>query len=236
MAPLTQGRPKELLSLGRRSILERVIDEGIRAGADETIVVSSARKPEIEAAITEWNRGPFREARVRVVEQAEMRGLGDAVLGTCDVSDEVLVLLGDCVYFGESPAERMASLVYRGVDGCIAVESVSDDEVSRYGICEVDEMGTIRGILEKPQPDETSSRWAVAARYAFGAPAFAAMRHWFPCERERRSSGEISLTAGIQHAIREGFELKAVALHGTQERLDCGTPEEYLQTRGRPWD
>jgi dTDP-glucose pyrophosphorylase len=236
MAALTGGEPKELLPLGRQSVLERVIDEAVRAGADETVVVSSARKPGIEKAINEWSQGRFREAKVRVVNQSTPRGLADALMSAPDIEDEVLILLGDCVFEGSSPAERMATLLYRGGDGCVAVETVSDDEVSRYGICEIDEMGAIRRIVEKPRPEDIASRWAVAARYAFSSPLFSRLREWFDEASRDCPESEITLTALVQTAIENGFDIKAVALQPDQARVDCGTPEEYAAARRLAWD
>ncbi len=235
MADVTGGGPKELLTLGHRTVLERVIDEAIRAGADETVIISSAQKPEIAEAVDAWSAGPFREACLRVVNQPAPRGLGDAVLWPETVGD-ALVLLGDCAYHGGSPLERMARLLYRGIDGCIAVEEAPEEEIGRYGICDVDDMGTIRRVIEKPRPDETSSRWAIAARYCFGARLMAALREWHADYSVEHPVGEFSLTPGFQWAIAQGFELKAVALQPGQARVDCGTPEEYQAARRMGWD
>lgn len=231
MAALTGGTPKELVTLGRRTVLERVVDEAMHAEVDEIVVVSSPAKPAIEEAVNEWSKGRFRDARLRVAYQSEARGLADAVF-SADVEDDVLVLLGDCVFNGGSPVERMSNLVYRGIDGCIAVESVSDADVSRYGICEVNEMGSISRILEKPKPNETQSRWAVAARFAFSARILARI-----AELAQGITGpDLPLTPLIAQAIAEGADLKAVALQPGMERVDCGTPEEYQAARRMPWD
>lgn len=231
MAALTGGMPKELVTLGRRTVLERVIDEAMHADVDEIVIVSSPAKPAIQTAVEEWSAGKFREARLRVAFQSEPRGLADAVFAA-DVEDDVLVLLGDCVFNGGSPVERMSNLVYRGIDGCIAVENVPDADVSRYGICEVNDMGSISRIIEKPNPTETDSRWAVAARYAFSARVLARM-----AEIAQEITGpDLPLTPLITQAIAEGADLKAVALQPGMDRVDCGTPEEYQAARRMPWD
>lgn len=231
MAAVTQGGAKELLPLGRRTVLERIIDEALHADVDEVVVISSPEKPEIEDAIQSWTAGRFREARLRVVHQHEPRGWAEAVF-LAEAQDDVLVLLGDCVYHGGSPCQRMANLVYRGIEGCVAVEEVSEKDVPRYGICEINKLGSIERIIEKPQPTETQSRWAVAARYAFSGSLLAEMQQLYM----DRSGSDMPLTPIMAAAIVNGRELKAVALQPGQERVDCGTPDEYQAARRLPWD
>lgn len=225
MAVVTQGRPKELLKLGRRTVLDRIIEEAREAGADEIVVVTSPNKPEIAEALADQD--------VRIAIQPTMRGVADAVV-RASVDDDVLVMLGDAVFLGGSPSARMAELVYKGLDGAIAVERVSEADMSLYGIVEIDDFsGGIRRILEKPKPNETPSRWAVAARYAFSRPLMAEITDAVGLAE---ASGEIGLTQILMQAIAGGTDLKAVALQGEQQRVDCGSPEEYSAARRLPWD
>jgi len=78
-------------------------------------VISSPQKPEIEEAVTEWGKGRFRSANLRVEYQTEPRGWADAVF-LPRLESDVLVMLGDCVYRGGSPCERMVNLIARGVN------------------------------------------------------------------------------------------------------------------------
>jgi UTP-glucose-1-phosphate uridylyltransferase len=226
MASVTGGAPKELLKLGHRTILARVAEEAREAGADEVVVVNSPDKPAIDEAA--------REVDARVVYQPVMRGLGHAIaLGSNE--QDALVLLGDCVFAGGPPTGRMANLLLMGLDGAIAVEEVPEEEVHRYGIAEIDAMGTITSIREKPRPDETDSRYAVAGRYAFSARFLAFLRDYVEHHLPRRDN-EINVTEAIAAAIAQGMEFKAVALQPGQQRVDCGTPEEYAEARRLTWD
>lgn len=158
MASVTGGAPKELLALGSRSVLDRIIDEAKSAGVTEIVVINSPNKPGIDDFATQNGLG--------VVVQPEPRGLGHAV-AQAPVSD-VLILLGDTVYRGGAPSRALAEAI-GGWDGAVAVEPIPDAEVSQYGIVEFVAGGRIHRMLEKPNPAETSSRFAVAARYAFSA-------------------------------------------------------------------
>lgn len=228
MASLTGGRPKELLPLGSRRILGRIIEEAKEAGAARTIIVNSRSKPDIDLLA--------QKEHVEVTHQETPKGLADAIL-SADVEGDCLILLGDAVFHGGSPATRMANLVFRGIDGCIAVEPVDEATMSLYGIVEVNEgNGAIQRILEKPKPADTPSRYAVAARYAFSGRFMAFLNDYVSSPEVREQEGEIGITEVINAAIEAGYDLKAVALAPDQKRVDCGSPEEYQAARLIPWD
>lgn len=236
MNSVTGGKPKELLPLGSKSVLERIMDEARTADVDGVSVINSHFKPEIDDAIDEWSHGPFSDLPLRVDFQVEPRGLGHAI-ACAHTESEALVLLGDNVYHGGSPVHRMASLVFRGIDGCIAVEHVDESLVHLYGIVEIDEFnGNILRVLEKPDPSQTKSRWAVAGRFAFGKPFMGLLAEY--CEDPVRliRPEEIGLTEIIEVAIGQGMDFKAVALQAGQKRVDCGSAAEYAQARRLDWD
>lgn len=228
MAAVTGGGPKELLKLGSRSVIQRVVDEAIEAEVDRIAVISSPNKPEIDEFA--------RQSHLDILHQPLMRGLADAVC-LAGTIDDVIVLLGDCVYQGGSPASRMVALIDKGVHGCIAVEQVPDHEVSRYGIVEINEFnGAIKKILEKPSLEETGSRWAVAARYAFSKPLMSFLCEACEAALRNQTEGEVSLTEILREAIAAGYDIKAVAVQKDQKRVDCGSPEEYAEARILNWD
>jgi len=222
MASVTDGGAKEALPLGRKTVLGLIIEEA-RTAVEEVVVINSPGKPEVDAIASEYG--------ARVIVQPEMRGLAHAISLAGDDAD-ALVLLGDTVMAGGSPVERMANLIYRGIDGAIAVQEVPEELVPQYGIAEIDEMGRIHRLREKPQIGETHSRWAVAARYAFSSALLGQIGRAVAMSRE---SGEIGLTEILEDAIVNGRDIKAVALQPGQERIDCGSPESYRIARGLPW-
>jgi UTP-glucose-1-phosphate uridylyltransferase len=229
MASVTGGKPKELLRLGSETVLGRVLEEAREAGCERAVVVNSPDKPEIDAFLAE-------QPDIAVAYQAEMKGLAHAI-ACAEAESDVLVLLGDVVYHGGSPAERMANLLYRGLDGCIAVEHVPEERVQHYGICDVDEgIGQIRKILEKPAPHQTESRWAVAGRYGLSHRAMQFLGDYVLAHDRADRAAEIDLTGAINAMIESGMDFRAVALQPDQERVDCGNPEEYAAARRLPWN
>jgi len=236
MNAVTGGKPKELLTLGKTTVLERVLMESREADVDGVVVVNSRLKHEVDDAIDEWSHSVFADLPIKVAYQEEQRGLGHAVAAAM-VEDDALVLVGDVVYHGGSPTHRMVNLIHRGIDGCLAVEHVDEAQMHLYGIVEIDDYsGAIRRVLEKPSPPDTHSRWAVAGRFAFSRAFMALLADY--CEDPQRllRPAEINLTEVINLAIREGMDFKAAALQPDQKRVDCGSAAEYSAARSLSWD
>jgi dTDP-glucose pyrophosphorylase len=226
MASVTDGAPKELLRLGGKTVLELIIAEARLCEPDEIIVVSSPTKPQLSLAAMELG--------AKVELQVRSAGLGDAI-ATAGVEDDAIVLYGDCVFKGGSPSERLAELTRKGIDGCIAVEPVDDEGTRLYGIVEVDEYtGGIKRILEKPGPQGTDSRWAIAARFSCSVRLMAFINTYVRSHTSPEGK-ELSMTPVFQYAISEGFDLKAVPMMPGQKRVDCGSPEEYNAARWLDW-
>ncbi|WP_048078091.1 sugar phosphate nucleotidyltransferase, partial [Halorubrum sp. AJ67] len=93
MRPLTDRRPKPLLPVGNRSLLEQVF-EAAREVVDEFVVVTGYRGDAIRESIGE----SYRDRPVHYVEQAEALGTAHAVAQAEPVvDDDFLVLNGDVV-------------------------------------------------------------------------------------------------------------------------------------------
>lgn len=224
MMAVTGGAPKELLTLGRAPTIARVIGEARQAGIERIVVVSAPDKPELDEFLKDY--------RVEIVHQPAMRGLADAI-ACADVDDAAVVLLGDGAYHGGSPVARMAELLEKGIDGAVAVEATDDEGTRRYGIVDVDEWrGGVLRIREKPGPEATPSRWAVAGRYALSRRLMAFLSE---AVHAHEGLGELGMTPVLSAAIAEGFDLKAVALGPEMRRVDVGTPEEYAQAQALAW-
>src|SRR5262249_41246952 len=156
------------------------------------VVVVSPGKPDL-AAVLEG---------VQTVEQPAATGLAPAVLLGARLGPAI-VLLPDTIFYPNAPTGRLAQALSRGFDIAIAVERVVDEDVSPYGIVEWSgENGRIPRIREKPRPDETSSRWAIAARFGLSARTL-----YFVKQRveELSSAGrEIDLPPLLDAAIEAG--------------------------------
>lgn len=218
MLDVTGGGPKELLPLGSKTVLERVVAEAYDAGCQSVVVVGSPEKPALRALVHSM-------PGVRYAEQCRPLGLGHAIACSGIRGEAALVLMADVLIW---PPGALRALVQAVADGAWAgatVRHVADADVSRYGIVEFGEGGSVVGLLEKPDATATTSRWAVAGRYAFSKDALDALAHEASVFD---GPGEYHPTPLVQLGIASGLRFAAVPI-GDARVLDCGSPEGYQE-------
>lgn len=149
--PLTRDRPKALLPVGGRPMLDRVLEALEGVGADGTYVVTNAR---FASHFEEWASS---RPGVRIVDDGttsdedKLGAIGDIafVLDAVPVDDDLVVVAGDNLFsddlsgFGSFSRERDAPV--------LAVYDVGDiAQMPKYNAIETDEAGRITFFEEKP--------------------------------------------------------------------------------------
>ena len=228
LLPITKVIPKEMLPLGRKPVLEFIVDELISIGITHFHFVVSPEKLSIPAYFDE-----FAGIEVSYSIQSQQNGLADAVLCAEDfvAGDSFIVALGDSIITPirvPRPTSRVLECFEStGADGVIIVMKAPKEEISRYGIVHpvgrVDKWFPIDLLIEKPLPDQAPSNFAIAGRYAFNASIFDYIRKTQP-----GAGGEIQLTDSISLMIADGCEVWGVPLVGSEIRRDIGTFETYF--------
>jgi len=186
MRPLTDRRPKPLLPVGDRSLLERVFDT-VAGVVDEFVVVVGYRGDAIRDAIGE----SYRSYPVHYVEQAEALGTAHAVAQVEPVVDDnFLVLNGDVVVDASLPRSLADA---EGT--AVAATEVVDPRA--YGVLSTTEDGSLAEIVEKP--DDPPTNLANVGCYAFTPEVFEYIdrtpRANAASTRSRRRSSSSSTTA-----------------------------------------
>ncbi len=221
MAEIAQGVSKEMLRLGDDTVLSAVLKEAHGGGAESVVLISAPQKEDINHAA--------QLANANLIFQSVQNGLAPAVALGFKPGKAALILLPDTVFYPETPTPLLKQAIDKGADIAIAVEPVPEERVSQYGIAEFG-MHTceLYKLLEKPQPSETKSRWAVAARYAFSAKACLFLKDWI--EANLPEQGELSITPAIQAALDTGLKGVVIPIEGDDMiRYDCGSPEGYAK-------
>ena len=240
LLPATRSQPKEMLPIVDRPVVQFVVEELVRSGVSRILFVTGRRKRAIEDhfdASPELGTDPLIDPRTGLqlfyTRQATPAGLGDAIRygAGFDPDAGVVVALGDTII--EQGAQRTPLLArmidaYRGgeLDAVLAVQSVADEEVSRYGIVagvQRDD-GTIEvsDVVEKPRADQVRSRLAVSARYVIGPAVFRALREIGP-----DASGEVQIADAFTRVLAAGGRILAVPLADGERRHDIGSIEGY---------
>jgi len=246
--PATKAVPKELLPVVDKPALQYIVEEAVRAGLAELLMVTGRgkdaiadhfdRQPELEAALEKKGdaarlsavRHVSELAQMHFVRQGEPQGLGHAVLQAASyVGDETFaVLLGDdLIDARDRLLERMLDVQQHRGGSVVALLEVPLQEISKYGCASVtatdeEDVWTITDLVEKPDPDVAPSTLAVIGRYVLSPTIFGALRETPP-----GSGGEIQLTDGIRALVTRGEAVHGVVFRG--RRYDTGDRLDYLK-------
>lgn len=188
--PLTYTRPKVMVPLAGKPILEHVILELKRAGIDDIVLIVGY----FDQAIRNYfGKGEGLGARLEYVTQRKQLGTGDAI-GTINglVNDNFLVVSGDAIVRGEDLRRIMAG--QGNVMGLVELEDTSD-----LGVVEVDG-STVRRIHEKVANPPT--KLVNAGVYRFTPSIFPAIS-----QTPKSPRGEYELTDSLQLLIDGGARL-----------------------------
>ncbi len=244
--PATKAVPKELLPIVDVPTIQYIVEEAVRGGVKDVIVVNGRGKVAIEdhfdiafelettlqsrgrTDLTEKLRAISEMARVVSLRQKQPLGLGHAVLCAASVvgPNPFGVILGDDLIDAEVPAIQQLITAYgRYGKGVIALMEVPPSEASRYGIAAgtpIDERTLqIDRIIEKPPAGTAPSNLAVIGRYVLPPSVFEILRNVPP-----GVGGEIQLTDALAVLARtEGL----VGHRFEGKRYDAGDRMGYLK-------
>ncbi len=248
--PATKAMPKEMLPIIDKPGIQYIVEEAVAAGIEDILIVTGKGKRAIEDHFDssyelEQNllskgkldllsevQKPSELIDIHYIRQKEPRGLGHAIwCARKFIGDEPFaVLLGDDIVQSEVPCLKQMIDVYDRVQGSVlAVKKVPDDEVSRYGIVDPDPSGgdgervmKVRGVVEKPAPENTPSNVAIIGRYILTPAIFDILE-----TQDVGAGGEIQLTDAIYRLMRDE-SVYAYKFQGT--RYDTGEKLGYLKT------
>ena len=177
--PLTLTRPKPLLSIANRTILEHQLD-ALADLVEEVVLVVGYRHQMIRQRFG----GQYRGLRLTYVEQREQRGTGHAILQCAPHIDGPFLAMNGDDLFDPEDIHRLAA-----AERAALVKTVDDPRL--YGIYEVDGAGRVKRLVEKPR--EVFSNLANMGVYKFTPEVFPAIEATPLSER-----GEIEITSAIQ--------------------------------------
>jgi UTP--glucose-1-phosphate uridylyltransferase len=136
MATLTHGGAKELLPIGGKPQVLRVMEECAASGIDEVLIVSAPGKADLEHVVREAAGAPGMPAKVDVVVQHNPRGLADAIRLGRDFAGRtpIGVALPDNLFIGDKPALAQLIDVYADTGkNVVAIVELTAANRDRYG-------------------------------------------------------------------------------------------------------
>lgn len=242
--PATKAQPKEMLPVVDKPAIQYVVEEAVRAGLDDILIITGRgkraledhfdRHPELELELErkgkheelEQVRGLADLADIHFVRQGEPLGLGHAIsVAHKHVGDNPFaVLLGDDLIHERVPLLRQMLAAHEETGrSIVALMEVADP--SAYGCARAEPAagGLVRllDLVEKPAPADAPSNLAVMGRYVFTPEIFGALERVKPGR-----GGEIQLTDAITGMLADqdvyGFPF-------SEGRYDTGNKLDYLR-------
>jgi UTP--glucose-1-phosphate uridylyltransferase len=246
--PATKAQPKEMLPVLDKPAIQYVVEEAVTGGITDILVITGRgkraisdhfdRAPELERELELTGKTAALEhvvsladlANIHYVRQGEPRGLGHAVsMARAFVGNEpfVVMLPDDLMVDGAALLKRMVGAFDRHDGSVIAFRDVPRAEIRAYGAADPDptpvEDGLVRlrGMVEKPDPEDAPSTLAATGRYVFTSTIFECLERVAPGK-----GGEIQLTDGIALLMEQEPVFGAVFDSG---RFDVGKPIDHLK-------
>ena len=253
LLPITKSQSKELLPVGRKPVIQHVVEDLKSAGMKNVLLVTGKRKTAIEdhfdrdAELIDSLEGNGKAELVPLIDfdnlglelfytrQRRQEGLGHAV-GLAEAfmgGRSFVVALGDTIIRCAEPPNIITKLTncfeQEGASCVIALQEVAMKDVVRYGIArpaagENGEVFRLAELIEKPSVESAPSNLAIAARYVFTPEIFAAIARTQP-----GAGGEIQLTDAIRLLMQEGRKVYGVRMSPDDRRYDIGAFESYFK-------
>ena len=248
--PATKAQPKEMLPIVDKPTIQYIIEEAVHSGITDIIIITGRGKRsiedhfdksyELEATLEKKEKWSALEevqsianlANIHYIRQKEPLGLGHAVL--CARSfigdDPFAVMLGDDMILSEQPCVSQLIESFNEFQApIIGVQEVKDEDVSKYGIVSPfdskengrEDIHRIMGLIEKPQPHEAPSNFAIMGRYILTPEIFSYLDRL-----QVGTGGEYQLTDALNHYNQE-HSMYAKVFRG--DRYDIGDKFGFIK-------
>jgi UTP--glucose-1-phosphate uridylyltransferase len=220
--PATKSQPKEMLPIVDKPAIQYVVEQAVRAGIEDILIITGRGKRTIEDHFDrsfelEWRleqagkHDELKEVReitdmatVHYIRQKDPRGLGAAVaLAEAHVAGEPFaVLLGDDIMLSGNVVSDMLEVYNRYGRSVICGMEVPKSEIHLYGAIQPefveDNLARVLSIIEKPPAEDAPSNLAAMGRYVFTPEIFDALRETPP-----DATGEVQLTDAINFLAQQ---------------------------------
>jgi UTP--glucose-1-phosphate uridylyltransferase len=244
--PATKSIPKEMLPVASKPLIQYAFEEAINAGIEQFIFVTGRNKSAInnhfdysyelqdelskkdKSVELELTRGWLPEpGKIIFMRQQKPLGLGHAILCAKDVvGDEpcAVILADEMLKCKDGFLKEMIEYYHEFGGNIIGVSEVAKEDVKKYGVIVPQYLGErilIKGMVEKPNPEEAPSNLSIVGRYILQPRIFEFLSH-----TRIGKNNEIQLTDAMAQMLKHQ-EFDALVFKG--QRLDCGSQEGFLE-------
>lgn len=210
LRPITYAMPKEMVRLVDKPIAYYLLAEAYEAGIRHVVFVIHKDNRLTREFFDSENATPllknFPELRLTFVETDVRGGDGQAILlakNAVKGEEAFAVTMGDLVALpGTSLIGELVDAYRQENTPVISIEKVAPEKTGQYGI--IDPSGNrgrlygVRGIIEKPQPEEAPSNLAMTGKYVLTLEIFSYLE-----ALQAKTEGELKLAYALNDFARE---------------------------------
>jgi UTP--glucose-1-phosphate uridylyltransferase len=248
--PVTKSMPKEMLPLVDFPAIHYVVEEAVKSGINDIIIITGRGKrsiedyfdesPELEMRLRKDGKHDILKlvkkissfADIHYIRQKEPKGLPDAILkAEKHIGDEPFaVLLGDDIIIDKNPCiKQLINVFEKYKKSVIAAQKIPIEEIYKYGSIKGkkiesspnDFLYLIEDIIEKPLPEEAPTNIASVGRYIFTPDIFKCIKKTKPgINNELQIADSMKILMQTQDVYAYGFQGK---------KYDIGDKLGYIQ-------
>ncbi len=237
--PMTKAVPKEMLPIVDKPSIQYIVEECVKSGITDILVITSRNKetienhfdksPELERALEKPGKENLLEqvkdisdlANIYYLRQKEAKGLGHAILCAKEFTgnEPFMVLYPDDVIFGEKPvALQLVEAYNKYGKACVGIKDVDREAISKYSSLKIEKLENniynVTDMIEKPAKGCEFSLYSILGRCLLTPDIYPILENTKP-----GAGGEIQLTDAMAVLAREG---KMTGVDFVGKRYDMG--------------
>ena len=225
LRPLTFTRPKHMIPVGGKPLLEHHLKALKDCGIEEVLLVVGYKSNNIKKYFEEGSR---LSVKIKYLHQKKIMGTADAFkLAEDYVDEDFLATYGDLLVSSKIVKSTLNMHLKEKPAATLTTVEVSNPE--QYGVIMLNG-NNVTGIIEKPDPGTVRSRQINAGIYVFSSEIFKAIKQTGISKR-----GEREITDSIKMLIKRGEKVIATRAP-SEEWLDVGRPWDLLKANIRVLD
>jgi len=217
LRPITHTGPKQLVPVANKPVIEYAIEDLKEAGiTDIGVVLGNKGREEIQEILGDGSKF---NVDITYIIQGNPLGLAHAAGCARDFigDDDFVMYLGDNI-LKEGITDLVESFRANDHGAGIALQEV--DNPQQFGIADINESGSVKGLVEKPEDPPTNL--ALIGMYVFSPAVFDVIDDLEPSWR-----GELEITDAIQQLLDNGQAIDSHLVTGWWK--DTGKPEDILE-------